>query len=225
MKLAVLFSGGKDSAYALYKARQEHDVVCLISIISENKDSYMFHTPNIDLTQLQAQSLGLPLIKKVTKGIKEEELEDLKAAIMQAKEEYSVKGIVSGAFASAYQRDRIEKICNELNLECISPLWGKNPEKLMREMLKKGFKFLISSIAADGLDETWLGRVITDQDIDKLVELNKKIGIHIAFEGGEAETLMIQGPIFKKKIIIKKAEKIMEDKNTGMYRITKAELE
>ncbi|MBW2990540.1 TIGR00289 family protein [Candidatus Woesearchaeota archaeon] len=225
MKLAVLFSGGKDSAYALYKALQEHEVVCLITMISSNPNSYMFHTPNIHLTELQAQAMELPLIKKDTKGVKEQELGDLKAAIYEADQKYELDGVVSGAFASKYQKERIENICKSLGLQCISPLWGENPEKLMREMIDNGFKFILSSIAAQGLDESWLGRQIDNNDIDKLVELNKKIGIHIAFEGGEAETLMIEGPIFKKKIKIIKAEKKIENEHTGIYKIVKAELQ
>jgi diphthine-ammonia ligase len=224
MKLGVLFSGGKDSTYALYKAMEQNQVVCLISIISKNPDSYMFHTPNIELVELQAKAIGLPLIKQVTPGEKEKELKDLKEAIKKAKAKYGIEGVVTGAFASAYQKDRIQKICDELNLKCINPLWGKEPETLLREMLKNGFKFILSSIAALGLGESWLGRIITEKDIDKLVELNKKVGIHIAFEGGEAESLMIDGPIFKRKVMIIKAEKKMENENTGVYRIIKAEL-
>lgn len=222
MKLAILFSGGKDSAYALYKAMQEHEVVCLISIISENKHSYMFHTPNISLVDLQAEAIGLPLIKKTTKGIKEKELEDLKVALYEADQKYDLDGVVSGAFASKYQKERIERICVDLGLQSITPLWGEDPEKLMREMINNGFEFILSSIAAEGLDESWLGRVITNKDIDKLVELNKKTGIHIAFEGGEAESLMIKGPIFKSRIKIEKAETEMEDENTGLYKIINA---
>jgi len=225
MKLAVLFSGGKDSAYALYKALQEHEVVCLISMISKNPDSYMFHTPNIFLTELQAQSIGLPLIKKETKGVKEEELEDLKAAIYEADQKYDLEGVASGAFASVYQKTRIENICKDLGLQSFTPLWGEDPEKLMREMIDNGFKFILSSVAADGLDESWLGRPIANDDIDKLVEINKKIGIHIAFEGGEAESLMIEGSIFKKKIVITKAEITMENDIIGIYKIEKAELQ
>jgi asparagine synthase (glutamine-hydrolysing) len=224
MKLGVLFSGGKDSAYALYKAKEKNEIVCLISIISKNPESYMFHTPNIKLVGLQAKALGFPLINKVTKGEKEKELKDLKAAIEEAKKKYSIEGVVTGAFASAYQKDRIQKICDELNLKCINPLWGKEPEKIMREMIASGFKFMLSSIAALGLDESWLGRVLTNKDVDKLVELNKNFGVHIAFEGGEAESLVVDGPIFKQKIKIISAEKRMENENTGVYRILKAEL-
>ncbi|MBN2051934.1 TIGR00289 family protein [Candidatus Woesearchaeota archaeon] len=231
MKLGVLFSGGKDSTFAMYKAMEEkgneqnNEVACLITLISKNSDSYMFHTPNISLTKLQAEAIGLPFIEQKTLGEKEKELFDLKKAIKKAKDKYKIEGIVSGAFASKYQKERIERICSELKLKSITPLWGEDPEKMMREMITKGFRFLLSSIAALGLDESWLGRVLTDKDIDKLVVLNKKVGIHIAFEGGEAESLMIEGPVFKKKIIIKEAKKIMENENTGVYLITRAELE
>jgi diphthine-ammonia ligase len=224
MRLGVLFSGGKDSTYALYKAKQKNEIACLITIISKNPESYMFHTPNIDLVDLQAEALDFPLIKKITKGEKEKELKDLKTTIEEAKKKFAIQGIVTGAFASVYQKDRIQKICDELSLKCINPLWGQEPEKMMREMIASGFKFMLSSIAALGLDESWLGRVLDGKDIDKLVELNKKFGVHIAFEGGEAESLVVDGPIFKQKISIIKAEKKMENENTGTYRILKAEL-
>lgn len=224
MKLAILFSGGKDSTYALYKVMEQNEISCLISIISKNPNSYMFHTPNINLTELQAKSINIPLLQKTTKGEKEKELEDLKQIISQAKEKYNIQGIVTGALASSYQKKRIEKICKELNLRCINPLWHYNQEKLMREMINNNFKFIITSIAADGLDESWLGKTITNKDIDYLVELNKKNGINIAFEGGEAETLMVSGPIFKKELKILKAEKIMENNYTGIYNINKAKL-
>jgi len=220
MKLGALFSGGKDSTYALAKAMKKHYVVCLISIISKNKDSYMFHTP-IDFVGLQAEAIGLPLIKKTTEGKKEEELEDLKDVIRDAKEKYEIEGVVTGAVASSYQAERIQKICDELGLECFNPLWGKDQEELMREIVDCGFKFIITRIAADGLDESWLGKEIDNEDVDKLVDLNKKIGINIAFEGGEAETLMIDGSIFKSKLVIEKAEKRMETKNIGIYKINK----
>ena len=224
MKLAALFSGGKDSTYAMYKVMKEHDVVCLITIKSENPDSYMFHTPNIDLAEMQAEALGIPLLTFKTKGEKELELEDLKDAIKQVKDKYQIQGIVTGALKSEYQASRIKKICDKLKLECINPLWQMDQEQEMREIIKEGFKFMVIKIAADGLDKSWLGKIITNEDIDKLVELNKKYHINIAFEGGEAESLMIDGPIFKKKLIVKKAETIMENEYIGVYQIKKVEL-
>jgi len=219
MRLAVLFSGGKDSTFAMYKAMKENEIVCLISVISKNEDSYMFHTPNIHLCEIQAECIGLPLIKEITKGEKEEELKDLIAVIKKAKTKYKIEGIVTGAIASHYQKDRIQKICDELNLKYINPLWQMNQEDELREIIKNKFKFVIIKISAYGFDKAWLGRVITNKDVDKLIEINKKISINLAFEGGEAETLVIDGPIFRKKIKITEAEKIMENDFTGVYKI------
>lgn len=224
MRLAILFSGGKDSTFAMYKAMKENEVICLISVISENEDSYMFHTPNIHLCEIQAECIGLPLIKKITKGEKEKELKDLKDIIKEAIKKFKIQGIVTGALASKYQAERIQKICDELDLKCVNPLWQMNQEEELREIIKNKFKFVIIKISAYGFDKTWLGKTITNKDIDRLAEINKKIGINIAFEGGEAETLVIDGPIFKKKINIIKAEKIMENDFTGVYRIEKTKL-
>ena len=224
MKLAALFSGGKDSTYAMYKVMKEHDVVCLITIKSENPDSYMFHTPNIDLAEMQAEALGIPLLTFKTKGEKELELEDLKDAIKQVKDKYQIQGIVTGALKSEYQASRIKKICDKLKLECINPLWQMDQEQEMRDIIKAGFKFMVIKIAAYGLDKSWLGKIITNDDIDKLVELNKKYKINVAGEGGEAESLMIDGPIFKKRLEVKKAEVVMENDYTGIYQIKKVEL-
>jgi predicted ATP pyrophosphatase (TIGR00289 family) len=113
MRVGVLFSGGKDSTLALSKAMKEHEVVCLITIISKNTESFMFHTPNIEITKLQAESIGLPLIQRITEGKKEEELEDLRKAVVEAKENYRIDGIVTGAVESVYQSKRIQKICDD----------------------------------------------------------------------------------------------------------------
>lgn len=224
MKLAALFSGGKDSTYAIYKVMKEHEIVCLITIKSENPDSYMFHTPNIDLTEHQAKAIGLPLLTVKTKGEKELELKDLENAIKKAKEKYQIEGIVTGALKSEYQATRIQKICDNLELKCINPLWQMDQEQEMRDIIKDGFKFMVIRIAALGLDKSWLGKIITNDDIDKLIALNKKYHINIAFEGGEAESLMIDGPIFKKKLVVKNSEVIMENEFTGVYQIKDVKL-
>lgn len=224
MRLGVLFSGGKDSVYALFKAMKTDDVVCLISIISKNKESYMFHTPNIDITELQAEAIGIPLLQQSTEGEKEEELNDLKKAIERAKKEYKIEGIVTGALCSNYQKERIEKICWELNLKAISPHWSMNQEAYMRETIKEGFKIIIISIAADGLNKDYLGKEIDEEMIARLVRLNKKNRINIAFEGGEAETFVIDCPLYNKKIKIEEAEIKMENECTGIYKIKKAKL-
>ena len=193
MKLGVLFTGGKDSCYAMYKASKTDKVVVLISLISKNKDSYMFHTP-IDSIDRQASKLGLSLIKVETEGRKEEELEDLKKAIEIGIEKYKIEGVVSGAVASTYQSSRIQKICDELDVYCFNPLWQMDQEKLLRELVENDFKVKIIKVAADGLDDRWIGRIIDNEVIEELLKLKEKYGINISFEGGEAETEVIEFP-------------------------------
>jgi len=219
MKLAVLFSGGKDSTLAMYKVMNE--VVCLISIISENPESYMFHVPNIHLTELQAKAINLPLIKQSTKGKKEEELEDLKTALIKAKETYKIDGIVTGAVKSVYQASRIQKLCNELNLKCINPLWQYNQIKLLNELVNNNFKVLISGIFAYPLKEELLGKIINKDIINQLEKLQKEFQLNPAGEGGEIETTVLDAPFFKKKIEVTEHE-TKYDKYAGTYKIKKA---
>jgi len=198
MKLGVLFSGGKDSSYAMFKASKENEIACLISIFSENEDSYMFHTKNIENVKIQSKKLKIPLLIKKTKGIKEEELIDLKEAVKEAKEKYNIEGIVTGAIASNYQASRVKKICEDLELKSINPLWGYNQLKLLKELVENKFKVKIVKVAADGLEEEkWIGRIIDNKAIEELDRLSKKYGFNIAFEGGEAETIVIGSPMFK----------------------------
>jgi diphthine-ammonia ligase len=158
MKLGVLFSGGKDSTLALHMAAEKEQVTCLITLRSKNPESYMFHTPNIDLATLQAQALNLPLVSQVTEGKKEAELDDFEYAISTAAKEFGVEGIVTGAVESVYQAERVQRICRRLNLWCLNPLWKKNQKRLLEELLERRFQVIISGIFAYPLDETWLGK-------------------------------------------------------------------
>ena len=207
MDVAVLFSGGKDSTMAVYAALEaKEDVKYLLSIKSKNDESYMFHVPNIHITDLLSQALEIPIMSVETEGIKEEEREDLKAAFIDLKN-LGVEAVYTGALYSVYQKSRIEKLGEEVGLKIISPYWHVDELQYMRKIVSLGFEIIICGVAAWGLDESWLGRVIDDEVIDELVELNEKYGVDIAFEGGEAETLAIDGPIFKKKIKILKYKK------------------
>lgn len=223
MRLGVLFSGGKDSVFSLYKAMQEHEISCLISVVSSNKESYMFHTPNIELTKIQSKALSIPLIVEKTKGEKEEELIDLKKAIEKAIKKYKIEGIVTGALGSVYQASRIQKICDELNLKCINPIWQRHQVEYLREVVSAGFKVMIVGVFAEPLSERWLGRIIDETTINELARLQQVHGINPAGEGGEIETLVLDGPIFKKKLEIVEHE-IKFANHAGIYEIKKAKL-
>ncbi|MCJ7762248.1 diphthine--ammonia ligase [Candidatus Bathyarchaeota archaeon] len=223
MKLGVLFSGGKDSTLALHKAAEKEEVACLITLVSENKESFMFHTPNIDVTALQAETLGLPLVQKTTAGKPEAELKDLEEAIAQAVKAYNIAGVVSGAIESVYQSERIQRICNRLGLWCFNPLWKKNQKALLEEIVAKGFKVIISGVFAYPLDSTWLGKELNAELIGKLLRLEKEFGVSPSGEGGEIETTVLDAPLFKKKIEILDYE-VDAKGNSGVFRIKQARL-
>jgi diphthine-ammonia ligase len=223
MKLGVLFSGGKDSTLALHKAAEKEEVTCLITLVSDNKESFMFHTPNINVTALQAEALGLPLIQKVTKGKPEEELKDLEEAITQTVKTFKIAGVVSGAIESVYQSERIQRICNRLGVRCFNPLWKRNQKALLEEIVAKGFKVIISGVFAYPLDSTWLGKELNAELIGELLRLKKEFGLSPAGEGGEIETTVLDAPLFKKKIEILEYE-VDAKGNSGVFRIKRARL-
>jgi len=224
MKAGVLFSGGKDSCYAAYLAKKQgYELDCLIAIFSENKESYMFHTPSIEKTKQQAQVMDIPLLIQKTKGEKEKELEDLETAIKLAKEKYNIGAVVSGAIASDYQKSRIENICKKLNLKSITPLWHKDEVEYWNELFENCFEVMVVGIASDGLYKEWLGKIIDEKALNKLKQLKEKFKFHLAFEGGEAETFVTNCPLFHKKINVIKGKKIWEG-NSGRYIIEKIRL-
>ena len=223
MDVAILFSGGKDSTMAVYAAMEaKEDVKYLLSMKSRNDESYMFHVPNIHITDLLSQALDIPIMSVETDGVKEEELEDLKMAFENLKGP-GVEAIYTGALYSTYQKSRIERLGSEVGLKIISPYWHVDEEEYMRKIVSLGFKIIICGVAAWGLDESWLGRVIDDETIDELIKLNEKYYVDIAFEGGEAETLAIDGPIFKRRIEILKYKKEWH-RDSGVFIIEDAVL-
>lgn len=221
MRIGVLFSGGKDSTLALHLAAEKEEVVCLISVFSKNKESYMFHTPNIDVVVLQAEALGLPLVTAATEGNKEEELRDLQCAIVEAIKRFQINGVVTGAIESVYQSSRIQKICDELNIKCMNPLWKHDQKKLLEKLVNEKFEVIISGIFAYPLDEKLLGKQIDLEVIDQLVELQGKYGISPSGEGGEIETTVLDAPLFKRRIEVL-GSRVEVKGNSGVYEIKQA---
>jgi len=223
MKLGVLFSGGKDSVFACHLAKQKEEVACLITIISQNPDSYMFHTPNIRCTDLQAEAMGIPILSWTTAGRKEEELYDLAAAISAAIERYAIEGIVTGAIESVYQASRVQRICRDLGLWCCSPLWQANQVDYLYRLIREGFSVIISGVYAYPLDASWLGQTLNEERIRILQSLQKRYKINPSGEGGELETFVVDGPLFRQRIEIRKASQIYAH-HRGQFIIEKAGL-
>ncbi|WXG44059.1 MAG: diphthine--ammonia ligase [Promethearchaeati archaeon SRVP18_Atabeyarchaeia-1] len=222
MRLATLFSGGKDSTYSTYRAMDSgNEIVLLVTMVPKRPDSWMFHHPCIELTRLQAESIGIEQLTRETGGEKEKELSDLRSALNEIRNE--IDGIVTGAVASNYQKSRIDKICGELGLVHVAPLWGRDEEGILLDEVNVGLEIIFTGVYAEGLDEKWLGRKIDKVCIEDLKKLNRKYGIHLTGEGGCYETLVLDCPLFRKRIQIQDSHKIWE-RSSGYLQIDEARL-
>ena len=221
MKVAALFTGGKDSMFAIYIAQQfGWDITHLITLHPEKSDSWMYHSLNIHLTEYLAEAIDIPLIKRKTNGEKEKELEDLKNILHPL----PIDGVISGALASEYQRTRIEQICHQLHIRSFTPLWHKNQELLLRDQLKAGFEIIIVGVFAHGLDQSWLGASLNQESLNDFLQITRKYSINAAGEGGEYETLVVNGPLFTKQLILDKTSKTWK-RDSGALTVEKAHLQ
>jgi ABC transporter with metal-binding/Fe-S-binding domain ATP-binding protein len=209
--------------YAWWKAMQHHEIVCCISLISANEESYMFHTPNIRWTRLQAEAARVAHLVHETRGVKEEELSDLKTAIWNAKREYQLDGIVTGAILSQYQKSRIEAIAQELSLIVLNPLWQISEDAYMQDLIEH-FCVIVSGVASEPFDETWLGKKLDKEALKKLHTFQTRYRITLTGEGGEYESFVCDAPQFQESIRIL-AYKQEYANYRGIYRITDAVLE
>ncbi len=207
MRVGALFSGGKDSTYAAWLASKKDELACLVTLHPKSADSYMFHYPNVRWTRLQAEAMGVPQVTAPTEGVKEEELGDLEKALGAAKKEFGLEGVYTGALASVYQKSRVERVCGALGLQCVSPLWGVDPESHLRRLARGGFSVMVVSVSALGLDQSWLGRTLGNEAIDDLVALGRKFRFHAGLEGGEGETFVLDAPCFSSRIEVTSSER------------------
>jgi ABC transporter with metal-binding/Fe-S-binding domain ATP-binding protein len=225
MKLASLFSGGKDSAYAIYVAKKQgHEIKCLLSVFPKSDESHLLHYPNIQWTKLQSESMGIPQLTIISNSDQtDDELILMESLLQTAKEQYQIEGLVHGGIKSKFQKDKFENICSKLNLNVIAPLWGTDPEEYMNQLLDSNFDFILTTVSSDGLDDSWLGKIISKSDIVTLKGLSEKFGFNLNFEGGEAETFVINCPLFSNSIKINQSQK-QWDGYRGRFEIVDAEL-
>ena len=220
MRLAALISGGKDSMLALHHAVWEgHEVAYLVTLVPQRDDSWMFHVPNLHLVPLIADALGIPLVSRPTSGVKERELEDLRAVLAGL----DVDGVVSGAVRSRYQKERIDRICRQLGLVSYAPLWGRDELSVLRELLSEGFEVIFVGVFAHGLDASWLGRRLDERAVEDLLALRERYGISLVGEGGEYETLVLDAPLYRARLRITDYE-VVWDGYTGLLKVCSAEL-
>ena len=225
MKLACLFSGGKDSTYAIHLAKKQgHDIVCLLSIFPKSEESHLLHYPNLKWTKLQSESMNIPqLTIDSNTDDTNDELIIIEKLLQNAKDKFQIDGLVHGGIKSKFQKDKFETLCLKLNLVCIAPLWEMEPKKYMDELIHSNFDFMMITVSSDGLDDRWLGKLISKSDITILNNLSDKFGFNLNFEGGEAETFVVNCPLFSNPIKVNEFTKNW-DGYRGRFEIVDAEL-
>ncbi len=216
------FSGGKDSCYSVWLVQhQGWDIAKLVTVKPEAPDSWMFHYPNVEWTKLQARAMGLRQVMVFSAG---DELNGLVETLRVAKRDEGIEGLVTGAVASEYQKTRFDHVCDRVGLKGFSPIWHKKPELLVNDLMEAGFRIVMSSVAASGLDESWLGTELSPVDWEKLKQLSVLRGLHLSGEGGEYETFVVGAPHFSGNITILESEKVW-DGQSGRLIIKKASLQ
>ena len=202
-----LFSGGKDSSWALYRALERDRPVERLVTVHPEGDSYMYHVPATELATLAAESIGISLVDvrpddfgaddvSDSSAQGDAELQPLEATLseLDAELDGGIAGLTAGAVESEYQTSRIEAMADRLSADLFAPLWQRDPTTLAEEMLDAGLEITIIQVAAAGLDESWLGRTLDADALAELQELNDEYGVHVLGEGGEFETLVTDGP-------------------------------
>ncbi len=220
MRLASLYSGGKDSTFSLYLMEQSgHDIPYLVNVVPEDAASWIFHTPNLSVVPLMAESMGKELVTAKSSGTEEGDMEGLRSAL----DGLDVEGVVSGAIWSDYQWDRMNIVCGDLGLKLMAPLWRKDQDMLMDQFIDSGIRSMIVGCYAEGLGEEWLGRIIDRQAVEELKAIRTRTGISIMGEGGEYESLTIDSPMHSRPLEIISSEKDWS-RQGGTMRVTSARL-
>lgn len=205
-RVAASWSGGKDSCFACYKAiLKGFEVSYLLNFVSKD-GRCMSHELNPKLMVAQSQAMGIPLIQReVTWDTYEEEF---KVAMREMKQ-MGVEGAVFGDIDLQEHKDWVDRVCGEVGITPIEPLWGFNPEQSLLDFINEGFEAIVVNVKADLFDEEWLGRKVDHKFLEDLQRLQRKHDIHVCGERGEYHTFITDGPIFKKRIRISESKKVL----------------
>ena len=207
MSYVVSWSGGKDCCFAYCKAMSNgYDVSHLVNFISEEHRRVRFHGTDAELIRLQAEAIGIPLLQRATtwNGYEQE----FKAAVRSLTPSH-IKSIIFGDIYIQEHRDWAERVCRELGIEAVEPLWGRDPEKILLDFMDAGFEAIIVSAKPDLFNKEWIRHTVDRELLRYLKENN----IDVCGENGEYHTFVTNGPIFKKKVRIYKSRTAMGDNN------------
>jgi diphthine-ammonia ligase len=248
MRFIALVSGGKDSIYTILQAIQNgHELLgCLHLGAPETteEESYMYQTAasscirtlveeclDVDclIFQRKGKSLNTGLVYEANS--EQDEVEDLYLALKEAKQKFSnLEAVCSGAILSTYQRVRIENVCSRLGLTSLSYLWRLKPQKeLLQQMLEDGIEaVLVKTACPPGLlPRKHLNKTLRFLwDSGLLERLHERFQFHVCGEGGEYESLVIDSPLHRKKLVLDEVEIVeREDDGVGELLVLKCHAE
>ena len=227
VRVAVLSSGGKDSTYAHWWAiLQGWDVISLIRCKIRTGDSMTFQVPATDIVEKQSLASETNYIEFVLSGEENSEMEELASLISENMRKGKIleklDGLVSGALRSDYQKSRIECMCEELGIHSFSPLWHNNPANHISSLIDDGFKILITSVSSNGLDKSWIGKIINKSNYVELKKLADKYRFNVDGEGGEFETSILNAPHYSSELVCE--GEIIWEKTRGHFEFSSINL-
>lgn len=211
MQVVASWSGGKDSCLAYYKAvGQGYQVSHLVNFISRQFRRVSFHGVRARLVSRQAQAMGIPLVQYTVPPDMSLYEQRFKKAVSVLKRR-GVKGMVFGDIYLQEHRDWVERVCSELGITPILPLWGMAPEHVLSDFIEVGFEAVVVSINAAIFSEEWLGRRINQSFLADLKRLGQGKEIDVCGERGEYHTLVLDGPSFRKRLLAVYGVKVQRD--------------
>ena len=214
MRVCALLSGGKDSNYSLYKALKEgHEIACILVLKPARSDSWMFHVPYTELALLQAEAMGYRDRARLASvsGVREDEVEELYSILRDMHESIGFDAISVGALASMYQYRRIKGIADRIGVGVYAPHWQMDQESYMRMLVGDGIQFILTRITTMGLPHRLLGKIIGPREVEEIIMYSRRYGFNPAFEGGEAETLVVDAPHYKKRLGVKGKIRVLSE--------------
>ena len=209
IKAFVSWSGGKECNLSYYKAMQDKnvEVMCLLNMVTEDGRHSRTHGISSSLLRLQAEAIGIPIMQRNCRWDNYEE--EFKKAVSILKKD----GIKTGVFGDIdieEHRTWVERVCKDMKIKPLFPLWQKKREDVIREFISSGFKALIVAVKASVLDKEWIGHKINKELIRKLKSLTS---VDVCGENGEYHSFVVSGPIFKKRLEIRNTDKIKKGKS------------
>ncbi|MFC1919436.1 diphthine--ammonia ligase [Chloroflexota bacterium] len=209
MKVISSWSGGKDSCIACYQAMQQgYQVKYLLNFVHQNGGRSMSHEIDSRLMGFQSQAADIPLLQR---EVTWESYEDVLKRVIKEVMKEGVTGCVFGDIDLQEHKDWIDRVCGEIGIEPILPLWGKKRETLMREFIKAGFEAIVICTKGKVMGQEWLGRVVNNEFIRDIKELQKTVDVDLCGEAGEYHTFVMAGPIFRGRIKVNLAQPVLKD--------------